>query len=208
MFRGVKYYDSADIMPIGRYMLAICRDIKFFAIGDKPKNINKRKLTKAIQRFNNSILKNQDQKQVLKEINNLTNDECKIYMQSALVAIIEYCNLLIEVGADKHIIQEHLKPIRHLLVERGLTPDSRRNKQRLEKVSRNFKIKSDEIRQRLRNENIESSQVYEKYLRNLVIIEKTFGVKINEQTDSVNKYVMLIDELNRYVNRLKQNVKS
>lgn len=203
MFNTTKYYDSADIMPIGRYMMAVCRDIKYFAKSDNIKRVNKKELSKAIARFNDSLLKNDDQKRLEKDLNSLLKDESKLYMHAALVAVVEYCNFLNQLGADKEVIQEHLKPIRHLLVQRGLTPDSSRNKARLEKVSRNFKIKSEEIKNRLKTSDTDNSKVYEKYLRNLVIIEKTVGVKINDQTDSVNKYIMLIDELNRHGNRPK-----
>lgn len=200
MFKTVKYYDSADIMPIGRYMLATCRDVRYFAIGDLPEKVNPRKLKKAIDKLNSTILKNRDAKAVLSDLQKLSIDEGKIYLQSALVALIDYSNELIRVGVDSKEIEKRLKPVQHLLIERGLSPDSKKNASRLEKVTRNFIVKSNDIKNRLKNKDADLNKVYESYLRNLVLIYKTFGVKIDEHKDSINKYVLLIDEINKHGN--------
>lgn len=204
MFRKVKYYDSADIMPIGRYMLATCRDLRYFAIGELPKKINKRRLKKAVKKLNKSILKDSNTKYKINKLDEIAGDEGKIYVHSCLVAAVAYANSLIDAGADKKMIEEKLKPIQSLLIERGLTADSKRNAARLEKIARNFVIKSNELKNRLKNANIENEKVYENYLRNLFIIERAFGVKIDENKDSINKYVLLIDEIKKHGNRSKQ----
>lgn len=198
MFKTVKYYESADIMPIGRYMLATCRDLRYFAVGELPTRVNSKKLKKAVEKLNKTILKNKETKAVLTDLSKLAQDEGKIYLQGALVSLIEYANRLIAAGIESKVIEEKLKPIQHLLIERGLSPDSKRNAARLEKASRNFVIKSNEIKGRLKNEKADLEKVYESYLRNLVLIYKTFGVKIDEHKDSINKYVLLIDEINKH----------
>lgn len=203
MYSKVKYYDNADIMPIGRYMLATCRDLRYFAVGELPSKINKRKLQKAVKKLNSTILKNAEHSKILKEIKSLSIDESKIYLHAALVAVVDYSNTLLNAGVDQNAILKKLTPIQPLLIERGLSPDSLRNAQRLEKVKRNFIIKSDSIKNRLKNENIEADEIYKNYLKNLILIERSFGVKIDEQKDSLNKYVMLIDEIKSYGDRLK-----
>lgn len=203
MFSKTKYYDSADIIPIGRYMLATCKDLRYFAIGELPKKVHKKRLIKSVNKLNKSILKDSQQTKVLKDIKNLSIDESKIYLHSALVAVVDYANTLLNAGVDQNIILQKLAPIKPLLIERGLSPDSRRNAQRLEKVKRNFLIKSDEIKNRLKNEKIASDDIYKNYLTNLILIEKSFGIKIDEQKDSLNKYVLLIDQIKKDGDRLK-----
>ena len=203
LFKRTKYYDSADIMPIGRYMLATCKDIRFFAIGNPPKRINKRRLKKAVEKLNKSILKDSDTSQIIKQIDSIGADEGKIYIHSVLVALIAYSNSLIQAGADEKVIEQKLKPVQHLLIERGLTADSKRNAKRLSKVSRNCQIKSSELKNKLKNKDADKDQVYKNYLQNLITIEKIFGVKIDEKNDSINKYVLLIDQIKSYGDRLK-----
>lgn len=208
MFKQTKYYDSADVMPIGRYMLATCRDIKYFAIGHKlPARINRKKLTAAIERFNTTIIKNSNKRKVLNDIHNLSIDEGKIYLYSALMAVIDYCNELIARGVDKKVIDESIKPIAFLLKQLGLTPDSKNNIKRMNKLTRNFIIKSNEIKEQTKDKDAEKSAVFESYLRNLIIIEKAFNIRIDEQKDSVNKYVLLMDELNKQLIKEKANAK-
>lgn len=211
MFKSVDYYNSADEMPIGRYMMATCKDLRYYAKGELPKRINKKHLKKAVSELNASIIKNGNQKQVFNDIVQLSKDEANLYLQSSLVSVIAYCNELIAAGADSDEIMKMLKPIQPLLISRGLTPDSKRNANRLEKYARNFKIKSNEIRNKLKNKDVDRSMVYEAYLRNLITIERVYGIKINEQTDSINKYVLLIDELHKQRsngNRSKSKIKS
>lgn len=203
MFKKVDYYNSADEMPIGRYMLATCKDIRYYAKGDLPEKINTKKLKKALQQFNKTLIKDSGQKQILKDIKQLGKDEAGLYMQSALVALIAYCNELNEIGIESDVITDKLKPIQGLLIERGLTPDSKRNANRLEKYARNFRIKSENIQNKLKNDDVNREKVYEYYLRNLVTIERVFGVKIDEHTYTVNKYILLIDELKKHGNRPK-----
>lgn len=197
MFNRVQYYESADIMPIGRYMLATCRDMRYFVKGNIRQRINKKRFKNALKRFNSTIVKNADTKQIHKDLLQLGKDEGNIYLHSALVSVIAYCDALLEAGADEAIILEKLKPIQSLLIERGISPDSLKNKKRLEKISRNFKVKSDNIQKRLKQPENDSNKVYESYLKSLVLIEKHSGIRINEHADSVNKYVLMIDELNR-----------
>lgn len=203
MFKAVHYYNSADDMTIGRYMLATCKDVRYYAKGELPKKLNIRKLKKAIQQFNKTLIKDSGQKQILKDIKQLGKDEAGLYMQSALVALIAYCNELNELGVESDVITDKLKPIQGLLIERGLTPDSKRNANRLEKYARNFRIKSENIQNKLKNDDVNREKVYEYYLRNLVTIERVFGVKIDEHTYTVNKYILLIDELKKHGNRPK-----
>lgn len=205
MFKRVQYYDSADIMPIGRYMLATCRDIKYFAIGDPTQPIQKKRLKTALKRFNGSIIKNGGQKQLQKDIHQLQKDEGNLYLHSALTAVVAYCDALLACGADEQTILEKLKPVQPLLIARGITPDSIKNRARLEKISRNFQIKAADINSRVHTKTGETDKVYEAYLRSLVVIEKYSGIRINEQTDSVNKYVLMIDELNKHQTRSHGN---
>lgn len=198
MFKTAKYYNSANEMPIGRYMLATCKDLRYYAKGEElPKRVNPIKLKKAVNEFNKTLIKDSNQHQLIKDINQLSKDEIGLYMHSCLVSVIAYCNELIDTGADSDRIMDMLKPIQSLLIERGLTPDSKRNANRLDKYARNFKIKSQQIKARLKNKDFDKGKIYEYYLRNLTTIERVFGIKIDEKNDSVNKYVLLIDELNK-----------
>lgn len=209
------FYKSANIMPIGRYILCFTDNPLFLLRGDEEKVLKSQptstELQKAYTDFNKTIVKNKEADEQQCKLQSSFNSALGIMvMTHTLSTLIDYCLNLKKYATTHNINVENelvnaLQPLAPLLINFGVKLNNDVNVLRCEKTLRGFKEAHKHLidSQSKRNKTEDGASMYTKFIENITLINEATGVVIDPNKSSVNHYYIALETLNK---RLKNKV--